>query len=132
MLLSAQRVRSRHGVTGINVYVYRHPPGAWDPSSLEALERGAGLELQELEVPPGGNDVRSYLDLFAPEGTSSSELARVTAVIRSGPDPSSFPAVFEDGPIVIRLGLVFGLVPSWRNELTDLVSRVLLSAEAHP
>ena len=35
----------------------------------------------------------------------------------------------ERGRVVFRLGLVFGLVPSWRNELTDLVSRLLLSAE---
>ncbi len=131
MLLSAQRVRSVSGLTGINLYVYRHATGAWDTSNLDALEQAASLESQDFEVPPGNNDVRSYLDIFAPEGTRSAEIARVAATIRGGPDPSSFPAVVAVDNIVFRLGLVFGLVPSWRNELTDLVSRLMLSAEDH-
>lgn len=131
MLLSAQRVRSVQGLTGINLYVYRHAAGAWDTSNLDVLEQAASLESQDFEVPPGNNDVRSYLDIFAPEGTHAADIARVAASIRGGPDPSSFPAVVAVDTIVFRLGLVFGLVPSWRNELTDLVSRLMLSAEDH-
>lgn len=131
MLLSAQRVRSPQGLTGINCYVYRHAPGAWKISDLAALEHAAILEAQDFEVPPGGNDVRSYLDIFVPEGTSSTEIAGIAAAIRGGPNPSSFPAAFAFGAIVFRLGLVYGLVPSWRHELTDLVSRIMLSAEDH-
>lgn len=131
MLLSAQRVRTSQGVTGINRYVYRHAPGVRNTLDLTALEQAAVLHAQDFEVPPGGNDVRSYLDIFAPEGTSSVDIARAAVVIRGGPDPTSFPAMFFCDSIVFRLGLVFGLVPSWRNELTDLVSRLLLSAEDH-
>lgn len=129
MLLSAQRVRSPHGVSGINRYAYRHGRQPWSVANLEALEHAATLVSQDLEVPPGGNEVRSFLDVFAPDGTSPVELARLAASVRGGPDPTSFPAVFTCGSVVFRLGLVFGLVPSWRNELTDLASRLVLSAE---
>ena len=129
MLLSAQRVRSTQGLTGINLYVYRHAAGAWDTANLDALEQAAELVSQSFEVPPGGNTVTSYLDIFAPEATHAAAIAKAAAAIRAGADPAAFPAVLTAGGIVFRLGLVFGLVPSWRNELTDLVSRLLLSAE---
>lgn len=128
MLLSAQRVRSPQDLTGINVYVYRHPVGAWEPSALDAMERAAELVGQAFEVPPGGNRVTSYLDVFAAEGTRVADLARAAAAVRSGPDPAAFPAVFAQGGVIFRLGLAFGLVPGWRNEFTDLVSRLMLSA----
>jgi hypothetical protein len=129
MLLTAHRVRSAQGLTGINVYVYRHPAGAWDPSALDAMERAAELAGQVFEVPPGGNRLTSYLDVFAAEGTHAADIARAAAAVRSGPDPTAFPAEFAKGGVIFRLGLAFGLVPSWRNEFTDLVSRLMLSAE---
>lgn len=129
MLLSAQRVRSQHGVLGINRYAYRHGGHPWSVADLEALEHAASLVSQDLEVPPGGNEVSSFLDIFAPDGTSPVELARLTASVRGGADPTSFPATFTLGAAVFRLGLVFGLVPSWRTELTDLAARLVLSAE---
>ena len=129
MLLSAQRVRSAQGLSGINLYVYRHTAGAWDPADLDSLEQSAELVHQLPEVPPGGNSVTSYLDVFAPENTPTAAVARAAAAVRAGPDPVAFPAVVAEGDVVFRLGLVFGLVPSWRSEFTDLVSRLLLSTE---
>ncbi len=129
MLLSAQRVRSPHGVLGINRYAYRHGGHPWSVADLEALEHAASLVSQDLEVPPGGNEVRSFLDIFAPDGTSPVELARLAAAVRGGADPNLFPATFVFGTVVFRLGLVFGLVPSWRSEVTELATRLVLSAE---
>jgi len=127
MMLSAQRVRSARGVVGVNLYEYRHVAPGWS-IDLDVLEHDAELMRQEFEIPPGGNDVRSYLDVFAPEGTNALEIARAVAAARSGTDPSAFPALFHEGDVTLRLGLVFGLVPTWRSELTDLAARLLLSA----
>lgn len=96
------------------------------------MERSAELTSQRFELPPGGNRVTSYLDIFAREGTRTAELARAVVVARSGPDPTSFPAVMASPGVVLRLGMVFGLVPSWRTELTELASRLILSAEELP
>ena len=85
MLLSAQRVRSAQGLTGINLYVYRHDAGAWDPSNLEALEQGAELVDQAFEVPPGGNTVTRFLDVFASNLTRADAIARAAAAVRAGP-----------------------------------------------
>jgi hypothetical protein len=129
MLLSAQRVRSPHGLTGINRYVYRHALPEWMAENLADLERSAVLATQDFEVPPGGNSVVSYLDIFAPEGTTSVTIAVTVARIRAGHAPSAFPAEFRKGDVTVRLGLVFGLVLTWKNELTDLCGRLLLSPE---
>jgi hypothetical protein len=43
--------------------------------------------------------------------------------------PAVFPAELAKGRVIVRIGLAFGSVPSWRSELTDLVSRLMLSAE---
>jgi hypothetical protein len=126
MLLSAQRVRSPQGLVGVNTYVYRHAAGRWS-SDLARLEADAELVAQQFEIPPGGNDVRSYLDVFAPEETPIAEIAQAATRIRSGADPASFPTVFHDGDLSLRFGLVAGLVPSWHTEWTDLISRLLLS-----
>ena len=129
MLLSAQRVRSAQGLSGINLYVYRHAADAWDPADLDGMEQSAQLVHQVAEVPPGGNSVTSYLDVFAAEHAPTAAIARAAATVRAGPDPVAFPAVLTDGGVVFRLGLVYGLVPSWRSEFTDLISRLLLSVE---
>ena len=108
MLLSAQRVRSAQGLTVINLYVYRHAAGEWNPSKLEELERTAELVSQSFEVPRGENALASYLDVFAPEGTHSVEIARAAAAIRGCPDPAGFPAVFTEGGAVFRIVLGSG------------------------
>ena len=132
MILSAQRVLSSHGIAGINTYVYRHPEGAWFPADLEILEGTATLVQQDLEVPPGGNAVRSYLDLFAAEGTDSSVFVAWAQEVRMGPDPVSFPVEIRKGDMMLRFGLVHGLVTTWRREFTDLATRILLLVGATP
>ena len=72
MYITAHRVRNAQGQTAIHGFRHRHDkercPFPADP--LEVPDNAPGiLEEQEIELPVGGNDVLSYLDLIAPEGT---------------------------------------------------------------
>jgi hypothetical protein len=130
MLLSAQRVLSRQGVSGVNAYAYRHPAGTWSTADLTTLESSAVLVMQDLEVPPGGNAVRSYVDIFAPDGAGPAEIAAWVQRLRTGPEHGEFPIELREGDLALRFGLVFGLVSTWQRELTDLAARILLLAQS--
>jgi hypothetical protein len=130
MFLSAQRVLSRHGVSGVNAYAYRHPPGTWSTADLSALENTAVLFVQDIEVPPGGNAVRSYLDIFAPDGAGPAAIAAWIQRLRTGPERGEFPIELREGDLALRFGLVFGLVSTWQRELTDLAARILLLVQS--
>lgn len=74
MYLTAQFVRSRDGVEGVNAYLSLHGPMGLPMSEDGApdLERSAssgnGVEVVRSEaVRPGGNAVRAYFDLAAPD-----------------------------------------------------------------
>jgi hypothetical protein len=72
MYLVAQRVRSMGGATGINATHYEHESGEVDWTHPDVFDfvtnRSPGkLVARELEVPPGGNAVLSYIDVLSPQ-----------------------------------------------------------------
>ena len=130
MLATAQRVVSPTGLVGINVYLYHHDARQpWTPHDLGALEASARLKDQHFQVHPGGNKVRSYLDVFAPEGTPSTDLLPWFRRLTRTPSTPSFPLVDREGEAVLRFNLDLGLVPTWRDEFSDLAAAVLLSLD---
>lgn len=91
MLLTTQRVRGTGG-GGVNVLLYRHEPDRplrWkDPASVIELDPGV-LASVSIELPPGGNDVLSYLDIVALESLSKERIIDLVyglepAVLREG------------------------------------------------
>lgn len=91
MLLSTQRVRGAGG-SGVNVLLYRHPahrPLHWnDPATVIQLDPGV-LASVSIELPPGGNDVLSYLDIVALESLSKDRVIELVhalepSVLREG------------------------------------------------
>ncbi len=127
MLVTAQRVVAPAGLVGINVYLYQHDSGQpWTPDDLDALEAHATLTRHHFQVDPGGNRVRSYLDVFAPEGTTAAELLPWFRRLTRTSSSPSFPLTDKEGPAVLRFNLDLGLVPTWRDEFTDLAADILL------
>lgn len=127
MLVTAQRVVAASGLLGINVYLYRHDATeGWEPGDLSALETSAVLERQEFQVEPGGNHVRSYLDIFVPESTSAASLLPWFRRLKRATVAPEFPLVDREGAGVLRFNLDLGLVPTWRDEFSDLAADVLL------
>jgi hypothetical protein len=67
--LTAQRVISAGGESGINGFLYEHGTVAWE-TPPEPIGGAIGeLVHTFIMVPQGGNKVMSYVDVVAPDGT---------------------------------------------------------------
>lgn len=87
-------------------------------------------------MKPGGNQVRSYLDLLAPDGTDLEHFVAATEALwlelvadERGPvavqGPLPNPLVYQHGVVTIRYGVELGLERHRALELTELRERAL-------
>ena len=78
-----------------------------------------------ITVTPGGNRVRSYLDIITPDQTPTSEiLATVDEFVR-GVREQPLPWVQTIGRCTFRFGLDHGLEDRWGDEFRELLSATL-------
>jgi hypothetical protein len=69
--LTAQRVISTGGESGINGFLYEHAVTRWGTTPPELIDGAIGeLVHTFILVPPGDNKVVSYVDIVAPDGTT--------------------------------------------------------------
>lgn len=131
MLISTQRVVSPQGWQGINVYQYVHGAVQLPANPVDAI---AGpfpprqLRAKWEAIQAGGNLVRSYLDLVAPDADAYALLYQfaLECVDELGPPPG-FPFAFQNGVCGMRFGISDGgLIPIWRAELKHLFRCALL------
>lgn len=101
---SVQRVVTPHGLPCVNAF--RHEPGHPEQSFIE--------------VAPGGNTVRSYLDIEAGEATTVAELLAVATKVAGGPSRPSLPVTIDIDGMKLSFGCDLALAPAWREELLDL------------
>lgn len=138
MFLTAHRVvkPSENGRAGINTFYYRHgneAPIDWtnpDPTLVAETYPGV-LVSDDVEVAPGGNLVRSYLDVVvhdsAPLATVVEALERFRATALG-----ELPALLR-GEVGIRFNAETGLPPEARPaEFDDLCARVVRLLQAPP
>ena len=126
MYATAQRVRASDGAEGVNGYLYRHGPGfPWpaDPTPLADEDPGT-LEAREEAVPPGGNRVRSYLDVLASDATEMAEIRGVFETFRQNLQEFPNPAVFRMGGVTLRYGVEIALEDRWNEALEELETAV--------
>lgn len=135
MYLTAHRVVSpTTGRTGINAFHYRHgevPEVDWtnpDPGVIPETEPG-NLISDDVEVAPGGNLVRSYLDVVAHDSTAIHAITQALDQFRESA-LGSVPAVLR-GVVGIRFSAEAGLAPEALplefDNLRDRVDRLLRS-----
>ena len=106
IVYTAQRVRSARGLSGVNAF----------------RRDRSGLERQYIEVPPGGNLVRSYLDVEAPEETPLERVLSFVEAISSGPAVETLPLNAEESGIRLEFCCEQALAATWRDELRELAS----------
>ena len=132
MYLTAHRVHSRvHGRAGINAFRYLHgdarlPGMSWDVPDVGLVAQAypGRLDLDETEVPPGGNDVLSYLDVVAADGTSAQTFRAALEQFRERVGHRATPLRETIDRVGIQFGLVLGLEGQEQREFDSLRERI--------
>jgi hypothetical protein len=127
MYITAHLVKARDQREGINAFLHVHGAGfAWpeDASSLPETAPGSTV-LHRTDLPPGGNQVRAYLDILAPDRTRRTEIEQaLTAFSRDLPERRN-PTVFHQEGVTIRFGVELGL-EGLRTEQLEMLARSVL------
>ena len=122
MYLTAQHVRSAQGQESINAFRYAHGANLWHglpPQGIPDQDPGVLVE-QIIHLPPPGNDVRSYLDIVAPDEVFWPEIRPAFFAFVSQAQRKPFPWLGVFGRCYFRVGMDLGMVDRWRQELADL------------
>jgi hypothetical protein len=137
MYATAHRVRSPQGVEGVNAFLHKHGPDfSWPSEPWRLPEENPGrIVIQKVAIEPGGNNVRSYLDVIAPDDVEASDIEAVFAglslELMADEVPSSplghlpNPVVYHRGRVVLRLG-VEGMLESTRTMEMDQLRQALV------
>ena len=130
MYATAQRVRSPERTTGINIFVYDHGDqpvprrgGSFDVQRVTTEEPGQ-LVAEQREIDPGGNEVLSYIDVVASDGT---DLAMIQNALDGleGKLPARLPSLHENAQVSVFFGGSLGLSAAMRDEFGELRARLM-------
>jgi hypothetical protein len=124
MYLTSHLVRSRSGDEGINGFLHHHGSDVAWPSDAAGLpeSRPGRIVRSRVDLPPGANQIRAYLDVLAPDGTPRAQLEQAVAALASDLHERRNPTVFTLGPVTIRFGVELGLERIREHQLDMLVS----------
>ena len=133
MYLTAHLVKSRDQREGINAFLHVHGASfAWpdDASSLPETTPGRTV-LHRTDLPPGGNHVRAYLDILAPDRTPRADIEQALDAFSQDLRERRNPTVFNHGAVTIRLGVEPGLEGLRAQELEMLARSALQLFDDH-
>lgn len=134
MYATAHRVvRVTTGRTGVNAFLHKHGDRfPWPAEPWRLPESDPGVQTHDnVHVPPGGNQVRSYLDVLAPDEATPDEIDvaltglwlelvadEAGAASPTGPLPN--PILYRRGRVVLRFGVEPALEGSRAGEMSEL------------
>jgi len=139
MYLTSQRVSAPGDApTGINTFLYKHEGTDtgidWNvPDLVRIVDELPGTPVSnDIEVPPGGNVVRSYLDIVAPDTIEVEAIRVALQQFEKQWSPSQMAQAIRVGGVALRLGMELRLESRALEELRSLVERSLrLLGRAH-
>lgn len=111
MYVTAHLVRSSAGDEGINAFVHVHGvqfPWPEDAAPLADTNPGK-IVYRRVDLPPGGNQVRAYLDVLAPDDSARDVIEGALARLAADLEERRNPTVFTQGKVTIRFGVEPGL-----------------------
>jgi hypothetical protein len=123
MYLTAHHVASlQDHREGINAFFYLHGAYVWEglpPDGIPDRDPGI-LQHQSISIPPGGNRVRSYLDIVMPDETQWTEIRHGFMTFVSESQLQQFPWTGVIGRCLFRIGMDAGLAANWQTEIANL------------
>ena len=133
MYLTAQRVRAPDGKIGVNGFLYEHAADVtWSEPPKPAAGSVGELVHSFLMVPPGGNQVLSFIDIVAPNGMSYAALdTRIRAWLTAGTPEQPLPWTWSDAEVRLGLHMVSAYVKAWRAEAGRLLATCQLTIDRY-
>jgi hypothetical protein len=127
MYVTAHLVRSREGEEGINAFLHVHGSQfQWPDDAAPLADTTPGkIVHRRIDIPPGGNQVRAYLDVLASDETERDEIERALAEFTRDLGERRNPTVFTHGTVTIRFGVELGL-ERLRAQQLDMLAPVVL------
>ena len=123
MYITAHRVM-RDTSEHTNAFVHTHGIAfPWPDNAADLPETDPGQEIEALrhiELAPGGNRIRSFLDELAPDDAEWPAIDDALRTLSEEIEQHVNPAVFKCGPVTLRFGVDFGMTPERRPELERL------------
>lgn len=135
MYLTAHHVRSQRHGEGINAF--RHWHGLdfeWPDDASTLPERDPGKldhGAKSVDIPPGGNGVRAYIDVLAPDGTAIEAIEAALDTLAGDLGQRRNPTVFRTGDVTIRFGVERALEAT-RPEVFERLRAVVRRLAALP
>jgi len=128
MYVTAHLVRSRSGDEGINGFLHHHGADfSWPPDAADLPDTAPGtIVLGRVDLPPGSNQVRAYLDVLAPDATPRAQIDQAMAAFARDLPERRNPTVFVLGTVTIRFGVERGL-ERIREPQLDMLAAVALA-----
>lgn len=106
MYSTAHRAISSEGLEAIHAFVHVHGNIPWPNDVTDWPETHPGkLALNKTVLPVGGNRIRSYLDVLAPDTTPLQAIHEALTALSDDLNERRNPTVFSHGSITIRFGV---------------------------
>lgn len=133
MLLVAQRVHRLDGRHGVNAYFYRHPPiGGWAADPRQMFAAPVELERESEVLTVGGNRIRSFLDIAAPNLAQISEILVAAHQFTIPMLPPHGEYWVPSTAIAMRFGADAAFMPIWKREVWELIGGMINVARPLP
>lgn len=133
MYATAHRVlSSRNGREGVNAFLHTHGrdfPWPQDAAVLPEMNPGR-LEDEIITVRPGGNRVRAYLDILAPDTIALNDLLSTLDELTQSPPDTDNPLITQGASITIRFGVEPALENKRAEQLKALIAAIRPLLEA--
>jgi hypothetical protein len=79
------------------------------------------LQHKLVELEPGGNRVRSFLDAVVPDQSTRFQVQAILDILEHQREPAAFPVVLRFGTTAVRIHMDAPLAAVWRDEISALV-----------
>jgi hypothetical protein len=125
MYVTAHRVRSADGPEAVHAFLHEHGPIEWPDDVVDWPETNPGsLVGRRTTLRVGGNAVLSYLDVLAPDATSTGRIEGALTELRRDLPERANPTTVRSGPVTLRFGTNLAL-EARRVEEFDELARVV-------
>ena len=132
MYLTAQRVVSHKNQSGINIFLHMHKDGKQPiMENISTITYVAEINTGDIvdencELPPGGNRVKSYIDIVSSNDITQDIIENTIKMAKSKISSAELPFQQIIGSVGIRFGAEIGLYEIVSQEYDDLTNAAVI------